>query len=155
MLIRYFPQQNVNRLRSEFVVLIKNTRTMRILEFYNKFPTEESCKEKFKEYRLKEGIRCTRCEGTHHYWKKKREQWECKRCARRITLKSGTVMENSKLPYQYWFIAMHLLTCTKKSFSAKEVQRELGHNRYEPICHACPAGRGNASQDQERYGTSG
>jgi hypothetical protein len=28
---------------------------------------------------------------------------------------------------------MHLLSCTKKSFSAKELQRELGHNRYQPI----------------------
>jgi hypothetical protein len=42
-------------------------------------------------------------------------------------------MENSKLPFQYWFIAMHLMTCTKKSFSSKEIQRELGHNRYQPI----------------------
>jgi len=42
-------------------------------------------------------------------------------------------MENSKLPFQYWFITMHLLSCTKKSFSAKEIQRELGHNRYQPI----------------------
>jgi hypothetical protein len=42
-------------------------------------------------------------------------------------------MENSKLSFQYWFITMHLLSCTKKSFSAKEIQRELGHNRYQPI----------------------
>ena len=42
-------------------------------------------------------------------------------------------MQHSKLPFQYWFIAMHLLTSTKKSFSAKEVQRQLGHKRYEPI----------------------
>jgi DNA-binding XRE family transcriptional regulator len=42
-------------------------------------------------------------------------------------------MENSKLPFQYWFITMHLLSCTKKSFSAKEIQRELGHKRYQPI----------------------
>ncbi len=28
---------------------------------------------------------------------------------------------------------MHLLTSTKKSFSAKEMQRQLGHKRYEPI----------------------
>jgi hypothetical protein len=106
---------------------------MRILEFNDKFPTEEECKEKFKEYRLKVGVICTKWGGSHFYWKKNREQWECKKCSRRVTLKSGTAMENSKLPYKYWFIAMHLLTCTKKSFSAKEVQRELGHNRYEPI----------------------
>jgi len=42
-------------------------------------------------------------------------------------------MENSKLPFQYWFIAMHLITSTKKSISAKEMQRQLGHKRYEPI----------------------
>ena len=30
---------------------------------------------------------------------------------------------------------MLLLTGTKKSFSAKEMQRQLGHNRYHPIWH--------------------
>ncbi len=34
---------------------------------------------------------------------------------------------------RYWFIAIHLLTSTKKSFSASELQRQLGHKRYEPI----------------------
>lgn len=42
-------------------------------------------------------------------------------------------MHGSKLPFQYWFIAIHLITSTKKSFSAKEIQRQLGHKRYEPI----------------------
>ncbi len=42
-------------------------------------------------------------------------------------------MHGSKLSFQYWFIAMHLIKSTKKSFSAKEIQRQLGHNRYEPI----------------------
>jgi hypothetical protein len=30
---------------------------------------------------------------------------------------------------------MHLLTSTKKSFSAKELQRQLGHKRYHLIWH--------------------
>lgn len=42
-------------------------------------------------------------------------------------------MENSKLPFRYWYMAMHLLTSTKKSFSALELQRQIGHKRYEPI----------------------
>lgn len=42
-------------------------------------------------------------------------------------------MQSSKLPFQYWFIAMHLLTSTKKSFYAKEMQRQLKHKRYKPI----------------------
>lgn len=106
---------------------------MRILDFFKRFPDEESCKQEFIQFRLSVGVKCKRCKSTNHYWKKKREQWECKTCAFRTTIKSGTVMENSKLSYQYWFVAMHLLSCTKKSFSAKEIQRELGHNRYQPI----------------------
>jgi hypothetical protein len=33
----------------------------------------------------------------------------------------------------YWYIAMHLMTSTKKGFSAHELKRQLGHKRYEPI----------------------
>ena len=55
----------------------------------------------------------------------------------RQSLRSGTVLENTKLPFMYWFIAMHLLTSTKTSFSAAELQRQLGHKRYQPIWELC------------------
>lgn len=42
-------------------------------------------------------------------------------------------MHGSKLPFIYWFIAIHLLTATKKSISAAELQRQIGHKRYQPI----------------------
>ncbi len=106
---------------------------MNFLDFHKHYPDEESCKQAFKAHREQVGIICSRCQNTTHYWKKNREQWECKKCAHRTTLKSGTVMHNSKLSFQYWFIAMLFITSTKKSFSAKELQKQLGHKRYEPI----------------------
>ena len=106
---------------------------MKLIEFSKYYPDEESCKLAFKTYREQEGIICKKCGNRTHYWKSDKEQWQCKKCTFRTTLKSGTVMQSSKLPFQYWFIAMHLLTSTKKTFSAKEVQRQLGHKRYEPI----------------------
>ncbi len=106
---------------------------MNLLTFYKQYPTEEKCKIKFKEYRDKVGVICKQCGGKDHYWKQNKWQYECKSCRFRTTLRSGTVMQSSKLPFQYWFIAMHLLTSTKKSFSALEVQRQIGHKRYEPI----------------------
>ena len=42
-------------------------------------------------------------------------------------------MQSSKLPFRYWFVTMHLLTSTKKSFSTEELRRQLGHKRYQPI----------------------
>lgn len=106
---------------------------MNILDFYKTYPDETSCKKAFISYREQEGVVCKKCGCTKHYWKTNKEQWQYSECGFRTTIKSGTVMENSKLPYQYWFIAMHLLTATKKSFSAKEIQRQIGHNRYQPI----------------------
>jgi len=108
---------------------------MSLIDFITAFPDEASCKKKFKEYRDETGVVCSKCSGRDHYWKKDKEQYECKVCKTRTTLKSGTVMHKSKLPFRYWFITMHLLTSTKKSFSAKEIQRQLGHKRYHPIWH--------------------
>jgi len=93
---------------------------MSLINFIEQFPDEESCKKKFKEYRDHVGVVCPNCGGTDHYWKKDKEQYECKACKKRTTLKSGTVMHKSKLPFRYWFITMHLLTSTKKAFQPKK-----------------------------------
>ena len=42
-------------------------------------------------------------------------------------------MQASNLPVRHWFIAIHLLAGTKKTFSALEMQRQIGHKFYEPI----------------------
>jgi len=42
-------------------------------------------------------------------------------------------MENSKLPLRKWYLAMALMTFSKKGISACEMQRQLGHKRYKPI----------------------
>lgn len=106
---------------------------MNLISFTKQFPNEESCRQHLKEQREKQGIVCSKCGCTHHYWKKNRNEWQCKKCGHRTTLTSGTVMHGTKLPIMYWYIAMHLLTSTKKSFSALEMKRQLGHNRYQPI----------------------
>jgi hypothetical protein len=106
---------------------------MNLLNFINQYPDEDSCKLKLKAIRDKEGVVCHRCGGTDHYWKSDKWQYECKHCKARTTLRSGTVMHGSQLPLRYWFVTMHLLTSTKKSFSSLELQRQLGHKYYEPI----------------------
>lgn len=106
---------------------------MNLLNFISQYPDEDSCKEKLKAIRDKQGVICGHCGGKEHYWKKDKWQYECKFCKTRTTLQSGTVMHGSQLPLRYWFIAMHLLTSTKKSFSAAELQRQLGHKYYEAI----------------------
>lgn len=102
-------------------------------EFFNSFPTEESCKQHFKLYREKAGVSCKKCGCKDHYWLSTIEYYKCKKCSFKTSLKSGTVMENSKLPYSYWYTAFMLVTGTKKSFSSLEMQRQIDHKYYEPI----------------------
>lgn len=106
---------------------------MNIIKFIENFPDETACVMKFKEMREQEGVTCRKCGSQDHYWQKSILQFQCKRCGTRTTLRSGTILQASKLPYRYWFIAIHLMTSTKKGFSALELQRQIGHKYYEPI----------------------
>jgi uncharacterized protein YozE (UPF0346 family) len=118
---------------------------MNILEFINEFPTEESCKLHFKENREQEGVFCKKCGCSEHYWLKNKWQWQCKQCRFRTTLRSGTLMESGKLPFRKWYLAMAFMSFTKKGISAKELQRQLGHSRYESIwsmMHKIPTAMG-------------
>lgn len=121
---------------------------MKILTFLESFPNEQSCKIHFINHRVDKGVTCKSCNHKEHYWLKGKEQFQCKYCGFRTTLKSGTVLQNSKLSFQYWYIAMHLLTSTKKTFSAHELKRQLGHKRYEPIWAMLHKLRNAMQQDQ-------
>lgn len=106
---------------------------MNILSFIEEFPDEQSCKSNFKNNREKEGVFCKKCGCSDHYWLQNKWQWECKGCKFRTTLRSGTLMEASKLPFRKWYLAMAFMSFSKKGMSAKELQRQLGHSRYESI----------------------
>lgn len=106
---------------------------MNLIDFTKEFPNEKACERKLKEYRVREGVVCPKCGCLHHYWKNDKKCFECKQCHYRQSLTANTVMHGSQLPLLYWFTAIHLLTSTKKSFSASELQRQLGHKTYRPI----------------------
>ena len=137
------------------IIIFAEKSIMNLLNFISQFPDEESCKLRFKEIRDKEGVICSHCGSLEHYWKKDKWQYECKKCKTRTTLKSGTILHYSKLPFRYWFIAMHLLTSTKKSFSALELQRQLGHKRYEPVWLMLHKIRDAMGKRDNRYTLSG
>lgn len=106
---------------------------MKLVEFSKRFPDEEACEKYLYEIRVAQGVVCSKCGSKHQYWDKSGKCWRCAKCGHVTTLTAGTVMHGSKLPLLYWFTAIHLITATKKTFSALEMQRQLGHKRYQPI----------------------
>ncbi len=106
---------------------------MNIFSFTVHFDSEETCRLDFKAERDKQGIVCKRCGNTKHYWLKNIWSYQCSSCNSRTSLRSGTIMENSNLSFLIWYRTMFLMSTTKKGFSAKEIQRQLGLKRYEPV----------------------
>lgn len=106
---------------------------MELREFFEKYPDEETCIEEFKNKRLENGLNCKKCEHDQHSFRKIDLKFQCKKCGYRMGLRSGTVMENSNLPFRHWMICIELMTLSKRKFSTLQIQYLLGHKRYEPI----------------------
>lgn len=102
-------------------------------EYYKFFCNEDTCIRILKEIKEQQGIVCKKCKNKTHYWKRDKKKFECKECSYRTSLKKGTIMENSNLPIQYWLSVIAYLNETASPVSASRLQKELGHNRYEPI----------------------
>lgn len=105
------------------------------------FPDEVSCIVKPKEQWKQSGVVCKHCGCKEQRWDAHKLSFECGHCHSRQSLRSGTVVVHSKLPFRYWIATMSMLTCIKKSFSTEKLRRQLGHKRYQPIWEiACKSG---------------
>lgn len=101
---------------------------MNILDFSTLYTDNESCITHFRKEREKEGIVCKRCSCKDHYWLSSKNQWQCKSCRFRTTIKSGTIMEDSKFSLLDWYKAICLITFSKKGFLLKNYKGSLIEN---------------------------
>jgi hypothetical protein len=106
---------------------------MDFFTFIQTYNTERRCIILWKYFRYKHGVYCNRCGSSNHLWLPSRLRYRCKQCQAETTLRSGTVLEYSKLPFRYWVYAIGVLSFQTKSVSALQIQRQLGHPHYRPI----------------------
>jgi len=128
---------------------------MDLFSFGVHFADEQSCRMHFKEQRDKEGVTCNLCGSTDHFWLKNKWSYQCKSCKARISLRSGTILESSKLSFMTWYKTIFLLCATKKGFSSKEIQRQLGLKCYEPVWAMVHKLRKAMGQRDDRYTLEG
>lgn len=128
---------------------------MDIFSFGVHFTDEKSCRLHFKEQRDQQGVVCKRCGCTDHYWLINKWSYQCKTCNSRTSLRSGTIMESSKLSFLTWYKTIFLISTTKKGFSSKEIQRQLGLRRYEPVWSMVHKLRKAMGERDDRYTLEG
>ena len=94
------------------------------------FPNNEIAEQWLTEQRWPNGVCCPACgsvnvqTGCQH----KTMPYRCreKECVKKFSVKTGTVMEGSKVGYQDWLLGAFLLMTSLKSVSSMKLHRDLG-----------------------------
>lgn len=100
--------------------------TFRNLEqFITAFPDEKACRAYFEAVRFMQGDFCPHCD--HKKINRFQDgRFRCASCKKDFTIKTGTLFGESKLPLRKWFLAIYLLTTSKKGISSVELAEQVG-----------------------------
>ena len=101
-----------------------------LIDLFNRFPNETAAEAWFESERWGEtGLYCPRCGGCDRVKpiesRKPMPYW-CGDCRQRFSVRTGTLMERSKIPLHKWAIAVYIVTTNLKSVSSMKLHRDLG-----------------------------
>jgi len=97
-----------------------------------------ACNDEAKAIELFEALRwgdatgCPRCGDTNVYrmsnasmsGRNKDSRWRCRGCKRMFTVRTGTILEETRLPLRHWAFALWSACASKKGVSALQISRE-------------------------------
>jgi len=98
--------------------------------FVAKFGTDEQCRDYLFEARWPEGFRCTACGHDDAYALRTKIAYECVACRKQHSPLAGTMFEQTKTGLARWFLAIYLVTSSKRGLSAMELKRQMGFASY-------------------------
>ena len=99
-----------------------------LAKLLKQYPDDASAEKMFVARRWPNGIACPHCgdmdiqERTTH----PEMPYRCRGCKKFFSVKTGTVMQGSKIGYQSWLIAMYSLLTNLKGTSSMKLHRDLG-----------------------------
>lgn len=96
-----------------------------LLEFTDYFKDEKTCVEHFESIRFRDGDYCPHCGYSKINRYSSGKRYRCAKCRKDFTIKTNTVFGESKIPMRTWFIAIYLLTSSKKGISSIQLSKHL------------------------------
>jgi transposase-like protein len=101
--------------------------------------TEDQARDYFESIRWPKGPDCAHCGSprvTRLHGKSTRPGLlKCNDCRKPFTVTVGTILEDSHIPLRKWVIGFHMMCSSKKGYSAKQLQRNLGIASYKSAWH--------------------
>ncbi len=102
--------------------------TLSTFEFFQKFPNEEAARTFFENRRWGGVPVCGHCGSVNVSECKdhKPMAYRCKSCRKHFSVRTGTVLAESRLPLLKWLLAIYMLTSARKGIPSTQMARELG-----------------------------
>lgn len=101
--------------------------TISTFDFFARFPDAEAARLYLESRLWPDGVVCPVCAGMDNITTRKRAgYYRCNPCKEDFTVRTGTVMERSKVPLNKWLYAMYLLVTARKGISSLQLSKELG-----------------------------
>lgn len=94
-------------------------------EFQRLYGSEEQCHAALVTMRWPTGFICPKCTTSKYSFCTPKRLFQCSGCGLQTSVRAGTVFQKSKTPLTKWFLAMHLMTCSKNDISGMELSRQL------------------------------
>jgi len=122
-----------------------------LLEFHERFDSEEKCFDYLVKARWPEGFTCPRCGHRKAYALTTRKLFQCQACRHQVSVTAGTVFHKLRQPLQKLFLAIYLIATCKKGISALELQRKVAIKSYKSawmLLHKIRCGMSSSGQFQ-------
>jgi transposase-like protein len=105
----------------------KRRERISLLEFTKRFDTEEKAMRFFEGAGWKEGRRCPYCDSdkTREATHKTMPYW-CGACRKYFSVKTGTLMQGSRISYLQWLTAIYLIRTSPKGIPSTKLGADLG-----------------------------
>jgi len=96
-----------------------------LLEFQERFLTEEACVKRLESVKWPEGFICPRCNGQNCYRLRNRREVECANCGHQTSVTAGTMFHQTHTPLRKWFWAIFLVGQDKGGLSALRLSKHV------------------------------
>ncbi len=100
--------------------------TISTAQLFQLFPDEAAARSYLERRRWPKGIHCPVCDSDRITTRGDGQYHHCNPCNADFTVRTGTVMERSKIPLRHWLYAMYLLVTARKGVSSMQLSKELG-----------------------------
>lgn len=97
-------------------------------QFMAHYPNEDAARAYLEKRRWANGRACPHCNSlrTASVKSEKPMPYHCQDCREYFSIRTGTILAESKIPLQKWLFAIYLMTTARKGISSCQLARELG-----------------------------